>query len=142
MEWSAFVEAAKSTGWVTYLATADAAGTPHSSVVAPGFSEGVVWFGTRVASKKYRNLLVNPAVAFHWSVTDGGAGEVSASGIAVAHQTTAQRRAIWDMGVFDYDLDGFFGSPENEEMAFAECTITSARLVGPDHITQRYRPSR
>ena len=139
MEWSAFVEAAKSTGWVTYLATADQAGNPHSSVIAPGFSDGIIWFGTRVRSKKYRNLLVNPAVGFHWSVTSGGAGEVSASGRAVLHQSTEQRRAIWESGVFEYDLDGFFGSPDNEEMAFAECTITSALLVGPDHISQRYR---
>ncbi len=84
-------------------------------------------------------LLVNPAVGFHWSVTSGGAGEVSASGSAVLHQSTEQRRAIWASGVFEYDLDGFFGSPDNEEMAFAECTITSALLVGPGHISQRYR---
>lgn len=138
MEWSAFVDAATSTGWVAYLATADDAGRPHSSVIAPGFSDGTIWFGTRVASKKFRNLLVNPVVAFHWSVTDGGAGEASAAGRASLHQTANQRRAVWESGVFAYDLGGFFGSPENDEMAFVECHISSALVVGPDHIALRY----
>ena len=138
MEWPAFVEAATSTGWVAYLATADAAGRPHSSVIAPGFSDGTIWFGTRVTSKKFRNLLVTPAVAFHWSVTDGGAGEASASGTASLHETTEQRRAVWDSGVFAYDLAGFFGSPENQGMAFVECQVSSALVVGPDHVALRY----
>ncbi len=138
MDWPTFVAAAESTGWITYLATADGSGAPHSSVVAPGFSDGVIWFGTRVASKKYRNLAVNPEVAFHWSVTGGGSGEVSARGNATLHNTTEQRRVIWESGVFSYDLAGFFDTPENDEMAFVECRISSARLVGPDFVPHRY----
>jgi hypothetical protein len=109
-------------------------------VVAPGFSEGIVWFGTRVIAKKYRNLVVNQNVGFHWPVSTGGTGEVSARGTATLHNTTEQRSLIWESGVFSYELAGFFRSPENEDMAFAECRITSARLVRADLVSNRYQP--
>lgn len=141
MEWVDFVEAAKSTNWITYVGTADADGTPHVAAVAPGFAPGAVWFATNRSSKKFRNLEQNPAVAFHWPVGSGGIGEVAAWGSATLHTTAAERARIWAAGIFEYDLERFFRSPDNEELVFAETAIERARLVGPDFTVDRYHGS-
>ena len=139
MEWSEFVAAARSTSWITYLGTADTEGNPHVAAVAPGFASGAVWFATNLGSKKFRNLEQNRAVAFHWPVGSGGAGEVAAWGHAELYTSAADRERIWAAGIFEYDLAQFFGSPENEELAFVEASIARARLVGPDFAISRYR---
>lgn len=141
VEWNEFVAAAKSTNWITYIGTADAHGKPHVAVVAPGFESGAVWFATNRTSKKYRNLEQNQRAAFHWPVGSGGAGEVAAWGSATLHPSPADRRRIWESGIFEYDLDSFFGSPDNERVAFVEVVVEEARLIGPGFEIDRYRPS-
>ena len=138
MDWISLVEAAESTGWVTYVATADSQGNPHVAAVAPGFGDGTVWFATRLSSKKYRNLSENPSVGFHWPVGSGGLGELAAWGTAQPFGTDGDRQRIWDSGIFGYDLAQFFGSPDNEDLVFVESVIDRARLLGSDLIPQRY----
>lgn len=137
MDWSGFVEAATTTNWVTYLGTADASGRPHVSAVATGFSQGSVWFATRPASKKLRNIRENPRVGFHWPVGGQGPGELAAWGTATIHPREEHDR-IWNAGIFTYDLSQFFGSPDNPDLAFVEVTIERARLLGPNFSADRY----
>lgn len=136
--WDSLVEAAESTGWITYLATAEASGQPHVSPVAPGFTDGSVWFATRISSKKHRNLLENPSVGFHWPVGSGGVGELAAWGTAQSFGSSEDRSRIWESETFGYDLAQFFGSADNEDLAFVEATIHRARLLGADFRAQRY----
>lgn len=133
MEWSEFVEAASSISWLCYVGTADADGAPHVAAVAPGFEEGVIWFATRRASKKARNLAVNPAVAFHWPVGGtSGPGELAARGTASVHAGRDDVERIWHSGVMPYDLASFFAGPGNPDVVFVETAVRRARLLGPD----------
>jgi general stress protein 26 len=141
MEWSEFVEAATTTSWFTYLGTADAAGHPHVSMVAPGFTEATIWVATRPSSKKYRNLAENPAVAFHWPAQPGGPGELFASGGATLRASAADRHELWVSGVMPYDLHQFWSGPDDQDLAIVEVRIARAGLTGPDLVTRRWHPT-
>lgn len=141
MRWEAFVQAAREISWITYIGTADAAGTPHVAVVAPGFTEGRLWFVTRSGSKKCRNLAVNPGAAFHWPVDSGtGPGELACWGNATLHDSDDERHRLWESGIMPYDLAGFFGSPDNPSVVFVEVEVIRARLLGPDFVPRVWRP--
>ena len=141
MDWETFKDAAAAISWVAYLGTIGADGTPHVSVVAPGLgTEGHIWFATRISSRKFRNLRKNPAVAFHWSVTGEGPGELIASGTATIHGSQEDRERCWDAGVLSYDPSGFFGSKDNPDLAFVDVTVDRARLLGPDFVPQVWTP--
>ena len=141
MDWDAFVEAATQTSWLTYVGTSDREGNPHVAVVAPGFTHGTVWFATRRRSKKCRNLLVNPKVAFHWPVGLGqGPGELAAWGRAELHDSQRERRSLWDSGVMPYDLAQFFQTPDNPDLVFVESPIRRARLLGADFVSDIWTP--
>lgn len=143
MEWQAFVDAAQATSWVTYLGTVDARGRPHVSVVAPGFTDGSIWFATRQSSRKFRNLTEDPTAAFHWPVGGEGPGELIAQGKAQLFTSADDRRRLWDSGVLSYDPVGFWGTPDNEDLAFVQVEVASARLLGPDFVPDRWiRPTR
>lgn len=139
MDWQEFVDGARAISWTTYLGTADADGRPHVSVVAPGFTDGSVWFATNRTSKKVRNLAQNRAAAFHWPVSTGGPGELVASGRATIHDGPEERKRLWSAGILDYDMAGFFGSPDNESLVFVEVRIEVARLLGPGFVPDRWR---
>lgn len=142
MKWDEFTAAAAATSWVTYLGTIDCSGRPHVSVVAPGFTPGSLWFATRRSSKKFENLSANPAVSFHWPVGNHDApGELIAQGRALTLASTPDRTRVWDSGVLPNDLAGFWGSPENPDLAFVEVEVDQARLLGPDFVPQRWRRS-
>jgi general stress protein 26 len=139
MEWATFVEAAVATSWVTYLATIDSDGRPHVSAVAPGFTDGSVWFATRPSSRKFRNLEGNAGAAFHWPVGNHSApGELAARGTARLFTALEDRTRLWDGGILPYDLAGFWGSPDNDDLAFVEVEIDVARLLGPDFVARRW----
>ena len=141
MHWDTFVEAATQTSWITYVGTSDGEGNPHVAVVAPGFTEGTVWFATRRRSKKYRNLLANPKVAYHWPVGMGeGPGEVAAWGSAELHDSQDERHGLWESGVMPYDLAQFFQTPDNPDLVFVESAIWRARLLGPDFAARVWVP--
>jgi general stress protein 26 len=142
MDWDEFVEAARAISWVAYLATADAAGMPHSSVVSPGFSDDRLWVATRRESKKYRNLTVNPRAALYWPVGGEGPGELSARGSVLLHDSPAAIGRIWDSGYFSYELASFFGSPDNLSLAFVEVRLERARLLGPGFVASVWTPRR
>lgn len=129
MEWDEVVDAAQRSGWTVYVGTADAQGRPHVAVVAPGFTDGTVWFATLASSKKCRNLRQNDAVAFHWPVGNADApGELAAWGSATVHDTDEDRTRIWHAGIMPYDLAGFFGDPGNADLVFVEAAVQRARL--------------
>ncbi len=140
MHWDEFVDAARSTSWLVYVGTADADGDPHVAVVSPGFSEGTIWFATRPSSKKFRNLAVNPKVAFHWPVDGDGPGEIFVRGAATVHMSIDARRTIWDSGVMPFDLSTFWSGPEDDDLAFVEVTVGLARLLGPGLKRQLWSP--
>lgn len=140
--WEDFTAAATEIKWFAYMATADAAGLPHVAPVAPGFTAGAVWFATRSTSKKWRNVLVNPEVGFHWPVGSGsGPGELAAWGRVIPHTGPEERERISGLGIFRYDLAGFFGSIDNPDLVFGEAVIRRARLLGPDHRPKVWTPS-
>ncbi len=139
LAWDELVAAARSIGWVAYVGTADAGGQPHVAAVAPGFTDGSIWFATNRSSKKLRNLTANDAVAFHWPVTSGGEGELAAWGRATLYDGADATSRIWSQGIFDYDLAQFFGSPDNDQLVFVEVRVERARLMGPDFVARRYR---
>ena len=142
MRWSEFVDAAREISWITYVGTADERGRPHVAAVAPGFSEGVVWFATRASSRKAHNLARNSEVAFHWPVGVGrGPGELAAWGRAVVHFGDEECRRIWESGVMSYDLEGFWESPENPDLVFVEAAVRRARLLGPDFVPRIWTPN-
>jgi hypothetical protein len=132
MDWEEFVEAAKAISWVAYLGTADAAGRAHVSVVAPGFTPGIVWVATRPGSKKFRNLLENPSAGLHWPVLSGGPGELAAWGTAATHSSRESRDRVWEDSPFSFDLSQFFGEREQADVAFVEIRLGRARLLGPE----------
>jgi len=135
MDWDRFTESARQISWIAYLGTADLAGRPHVAPVSPGFTHGAIWFATRASSKKWRNLTANPEVAFHWPVGGAsGPGELAAWGTAIPHVGDDERHRIWDAGILPYDLSGFFQSPDNPDVVFAEVVVGRARLLGPDHV--------
>lgn len=141
MEWSELRDAATALGWIAYLGTADAAGRPHVSVVAPGLgTEGTIWFATRSSSKKARNLAINPHVAFHWPTGGAGPGELVAFGEATLRDTQADRDRLWDAGILTFDPSGFFGSRDNPDLAFVEVAVRRARLLGSDFVPQVWVP--
>jgi len=140
MEWDEFVDAAKAISWVAYLATADARGMPHSSVVSPGFSDQRLWVATRRESKKYRNLIVNPRAALYWPVGGDGPGELSARGPVLLRESPEERRRAWDSGYFSYDLASFFGSPDDPSVVFIEIVLERARLLGPGFVASVWQP--
>lgn len=129
MEWAEVVDAARRSGWTTYIGTADAAGRPHVAIVAPGFTDGTVWFATRPSTRKLRNLRVNPEVAFHWPISNPDApGELAAWGTATVHDSDAARRRIWESEVMPYDLAAFFGELAGSDVVFVEVAVRRARL--------------
>lgn len=139
--WDRVVDAAQRSGWTTYVGTVDADGGPHVAVVAPGFSEGTVWFATRASSKKAHNLRGHAGVAFHWPVGSTDApGELAAWGTATLHDTDEARRRIWSSGVLPYDLASFWGTPENPELVFVEVTVRRAR-VQTQHAAEVWVPA-
>lgn len=141
MEWSEFGEAAAAISWVAYLGTVDAAGNPHVSVVSPGLgTEGIIWFATRISSRKYRNLSADPRVAFHWPVGGQGPGELIAHGAASTHAEQDDRDRLWEAGVLAYDPAGFWGSKDNPDLAFVEVAVARARLLGPDFVPRVWVP--
>lgn len=139
MNWEEFVSAAQSINWVTYVGTADSTGATHVAPVAPGFSDEAMWFATRASSKKFRNLLENPDVAFHWPVGSDGPGELAAWGTATVHPSSEDRHRIWAAGYFAFDLANFFGSADNDDLAFVRVTVERARLLGPGFVADRYQ---
>lgn len=142
MKWQEFVDAARAISWIAYLGTVDADGQPHVSVVAPGFTEGSLWFATRRSTRKFRNMSDEPRVGLHWSVMTGsGPGELTARGTAFFHDSDEERARLWDAGVLDYDPSGFFGSPENPDVVFVEVRVAHARLLGPDFVARRWVPT-
>jgi general stress protein 26 len=140
VDWERFVEAARAIGTVAYLGTADDRGVPHVAAVMPGFLDGRLWFVTRTASKKYRNLGLNPAVALHWPVSGPGPGELAAWGTATLHADEAARHRLWGRGIVDYDLDAFFGGPDRPGVGIVEVAVDRARLLGPDFRADVYTP--
>jgi hypothetical protein len=129
MEWDEVVDAATRSGWTTYIGTADAAGVPHVAVVAPGFTDGTVWVVSRAWARKRRNLREYTRVAFHWRVGDAAApGELAAGGAATRHESDGGLRTLWDAGIMPYDLNGFFGSPDETDAVFVEVAVQRARL--------------
>ncbi len=139
MDWDRFVDAARSIAWIAYLGTADERGRPHVSAVAPGFAPGSIWFATRQSSRKFRNLSHNSRAAFHWPVGGGtGPGELIARGTGSLFTSLEDRRRLWDSGVLPYDPTGFWGSAENEDLAFVEVEVSSARLLGPGGKAERW----
>lgn len=144
MEWSRFVDAAQSNGWYAFLGTADRAGRPHVSVVAPGFAaEGSIWFATRASSKKGRNLSANPEVGLHWPLQEGGLGEVAAWGVAKVWSSAADRRRLWNSAILPYDPSGFFQTPDNPDLVFVEVELARGRLLGPGFVREVWnRPVR
>lgn len=138
MEWEELVAAAGSS--IAYIGTADRRGAPHVAVVMPGLVDGALWFVTRRHSRKYRNLEENPEAAFHWPVDGGGPGELIARGAAELHPDEGARRELWGAGKVAFDLDAFFGGPDNPDVAFVEVPIRRARLLTADFRPHVYSP--
>lgn len=143
MIWDEFVAGANDVSWLTYVATSDSSGFPHVAPVALGFSTDTIWFATNTASRKFRNLLENPMVAFHWPVGgETGPGELFARGTAILHTDELARHRLWTEANLPFDPAAFFGSPYNPALGFVETAVSSASILGSDFQREFYRPGR
>lgn len=140
MRWEAFTDAAKSTSWVVYVGTSDAHNLPHVAVVAPGFTDGRIWFATRPSSRKFRNLVENPRIGFHWPVGGDGPGELAAWGSATLHTSDDDKTRFWNAGILPFDLSGFWVGSDDPDLAFVEVDVMRAVLIGSDFTRQEWKP--
>lgn len=141
MTWDEFVTGAKAVSWLAYVGTSGADGRPHVAPVSPGFTGGTIWFATRTSTGKYRNLLTNPRIAFHWPVGGSeGPGELFARGTAKTYTSEVDRHRLWTEANLPYDPANFFGSPDTPGLAFVETHVESASILGPDFRRSFYRP--
>lgn len=142
MDWEEAVAAAHAISWVCYIGTADESGRPHVSVVAPGFTQGSLWAGTRPGTKKIRNLRQNPRASFYWPVHTGtGPGELTMRGVATIHEDLATKQHTWENVSFLYNLESFWQTPNNPDMVFIEVAIERASLLGPDFVRKVWKPA-
>lgn len=141
MQWNDFVAAAQEVSWVTYVGTSDASNRPHVAAVSPGYTPGTIWFATNTSSIKFRNLVENPVAAFHWPVGGGaGPGELFARGAVALHTDELARHRLWTEANLPFDPAGFFGSPDNPQLAFVETKVTTASILGANFQRTVYVP--
>ena len=126
MEWS---EIAEQIEGLAHLATADAEGTPHASVVM-GFVDGEhVWIATAMSSRKAQNLAQNPRISIMWQPE----AEIYVNGDVQLIDDMEQKRRVWDGGLLPYDPERFFGTVDNPDLVLLKITPTTAivQMVGP-----------
>ena len=138
MEWRDVASAVDELGWPAFLGTVDADSRPHVSVVAPGLTDGSIWFATRRGTRKLANIAANPHVFIHWPVGGEGPGEFYVRGTASVHDSTEARHRLWTEANLPYDPDAFFGGADNEDVVFVEIAVTVAKLLGPDFKRSTY----
>jgi PPOX class probable F420-dependent enzyme len=122
MEWSDV--AAHLTGQA-HIATVRPDGSPHVARVWPAVDGKTIWIGTRASSGKARNLRANPGAALMFEP----AGEAYVSGDAEVVSDLATKQRIWDSGIFQYPMAGFFGSAGNDDFVLLKFTPRRAIVM-------------
>ena len=125
MEWSDV--AAHVTGQA-HIATVRADGSPHVAKVWPALDGETIWIGTRASSGKARNLRVNPKAALMFEPT----GEAYISGEVEVVSDVATKERIWNSGIFDYPMAGFFGSADSDDFVLLRFTPLRAIVMTQD----------
>ncbi|MGH9125053.1 MAG: pyridoxamine 5'-phosphate oxidase family protein [Acidimicrobiales bacterium] len=134
MEWHDVVGFLDGAG-LAHLATSSITGRPHVSVVSPAVEGEVLWFATTTTSQKARNLASNPRAALMWQPR----AEIYLSGRVVLIADEAEKRRLWESGLFPFDLAAFWGSPANPQLVFVRVEPESAVVMsmGPGGITRQ-----
>lgn len=122
IEWSELV--AHLTGFA-HLATVDGDGEPHVSKVAPAIDGETILIATRASSRKARNVAATGQAAVMWEP----AAEAYVHAAAEIIDGLDEKRRLWDAGLFAFPLEGFFGSPDNDDFVFLRLTPTRATLM-------------
>ena len=107
-----------------HLATTAGDGTPHVAKVALGVEGARLWLATLRSSAKARNLRADPRLA---AMVEGNSAETYLWGTAELVDDAAEVARVWNGGICPFDLSGFFGSPDNPDLALFR--ITPARAV-------------
>lgn len=105
-------------GPIAYIATVSPSGEPHLAPVAVSWFEGDVYAFVLSASVKVRNARNDPRAVVHFAVgPNTNWDSCIVWGDVSLHETTDERRALWDkMG---YDLAAFEpGGPESDNHLF------------------------
>ena len=98
-------EAAKKATWA-FLATASG-DQPKVRVVHPGFEGERIWVATGRKSPKARHVERNPKVEMFFAPgTD--MVHLTVTGTAKFVDDTAEKKRVWNGGIFDYELAQFF----------------------------------
>jgi PPOX class probable F420-dependent enzyme len=134
MDWREVTESLAGAG-LAHVATASADGKPHVSVVSPAVEGQTLWFATTASSRKARNLAANPRVAMMWQPQ----AEIYLSGAATLVADEAEKRRLWDSGLFAFDLASFWGRPDNPQLVFVKVEPDSAIVMsfGAAGLTRR-----
>ena len=120
-----------------HLATVDATGHPHVSVIGVGVDGPILWFATRPTSGKARNLAAEPRLAL---MVAGNGAETYVKGTADLVDDLAEKQRLWTSGILPYDPTAFFGPPETADVVLVRVTPTSAvAMVRGDEGPQRRR---
>ncbi len=134
VEWEELAQVVKSAGLAS-IATASRRGRPHVAVISPAVEGEVLWFGTWVTSGKARNLQENPEVALMWRPQ----AEVYLRGTAELVGDPDEKHRVWDAGLFTYDQEALFLSPDNPDLVYVRVRPVSALVMaqGPVGLTRK-----
>jgi PPOX class probable F420-dependent enzyme len=122
MEWSDL--AGHLTGQA-HIATVRPDGSPHVARVWPAVDGQTIWIGTRASSGKARNLRAHPRAALMFEP----AGEAYVNGDVDVVSDLATKQRIWDSGIFPYQMEGFFGSADNDDFVLLKVTPRRAIVM-------------
>ena len=122
MEWS---DVAVHLTGQAHIATVRADGSPHVAKVWPAVDGQTIWIGTRATSGKARNLRANPGAALMFEPQ----GEAYVSGEVDVVIDLGTKQRIWNSGIFDYPLAGFFGAPDRDDFVFVRVTPRQAIVM-------------
>jgi general stress protein 26 len=134
VEWQELAQLVTSAG-VANLATASRTGRPHASVVSPAIEGNVLWFGTWTTSGKAHNLRENPQVALMWRPQ----AEIYLRGTAELVTDADEKHRVWGAGLFSYDQEALFLSPDNPDLVYVRVRPLAATVLsaGPVGLTRK-----
>ena len=124
--WAGVYAAAKAAGRA-YLATVEN-GKPKVRVVFPAFEGRKLWIATKPDSAKARQIRDHPEVELFYEVgPKRPTVHLTVTGLARFVDDRAEKRRVWEAGMFGYDLREFW--PEGPESTdFGLLVITPRRI--------------
>jgi len=136
--WEKVHAAAKKVTWA-YLATATG-DQPRVRVVHPAFEGKKLWVATGRTSSKARQIERNPKVEMFYQVGPDFV-HLTVTGDARFVDDQAEKKRVWDVKVFDYELAQFWPEgPGSKEFGLLLITPRRVELTSLPAMTQGQKP--